>query len=104
MERARKEREGELREIRLFPEWGVDWPLWESGTTRYPGNPDDFGLSPELAEQLRAWLDFWELHFDLDKGWSSEANEAEWLSGGFQIAEDLQAEVYDFATVVARFR
>ncbi|WP_420098103.1 hypothetical protein [Corynebacterium sp.] len=107
----------ERREIRLFPDYGRDYPLWENTVFEetpegprvawdagYATHPRMYGLSTELTERLRAWQAFWEDH-DMDfSRWDSTENEQTWLAEGSRITRDLAAEVADFADVIPEFR
>lgn len=91
------------RVIRLFPDYGRRWPLWEDSTaerpSKYAMEPDDFGLSQNLAERLRSWQDVWDAE-NLDcNEWSSPANEMAWRAEGAAIAQQLREEVASFADV-----
>ena len=91
------------RVIRLFPDYGHLWPLWENSTdehpTKYTMEPADFGLSQELTGRLRAWYDAWEAEKLHVSGWSSRDAENAWRAEGTRIAEQLRDEVKAFADV-----
>jgi hypothetical protein len=91
------------RTIRLFPDYGHRWPLWENSTpehpTKYTMEPADFGLSEHLTQRLRAWYDTWEAQSLHLGGWSTPEHEAAWRTDGANIAEELRAEVRAFADV-----
>lgn len=107
----------ERRQIRLFPDYGRDYPLWENTVFEdtpegprvvwdagYATHPAMYGLSTELSTRLRAWQQFWEDH-DVDfNRWDSAENEKAWLDEGEEIARDLATEVSDFADVLPEFR
>ena len=64
-----------LRVVRMFPEWGVAWPLWESFTDNYPMDAAALALSSALATDLAAWNDRWQdrdLDDPLPAGWHDE--------------------------------
>lgn len=77
------------RVIRVFPDYGADWPLWEDGLMF----PDDYALSTELTAELRDWVDFWEANFHHLSGWNEPALRAGWIASGREITERLRAEV-----------
>jgi hypothetical protein len=104
IERARRQRAGELHRIRFFPEWGCDYPLWEDFTDKYTMEPGDYGISPELGRRLRDWARFWQRHLDPFDGWDDPGNEREWLATGDELVRALELEVYDIAVVVPEFR
>lgn len=76
-----------LRVVRMFPEWGVAWPLWESFTDNYPMDAAALGLSEALAAELAAWNSTWQdrdLDDPLPAGWNDE---------GWALHQRLQAEL-----------
>ena len=81
------------RVVRMFPDHGNPWPLWESFTDEYSRTPSELGLSPELTDALRRWYDAWE-PVALDGGPG-----AEWLEEGRRLAGALQRELRDVAEV-----
>lgn len=95
--------EAPRRNIRLFPDYGHRWPLWENSTpehpTKYTMEPADFGLSEHLTQRLRAWYDTWDAENLHQSGWSSPEHETAWRTDGANIAEELRAEVRAFADV-----
>lgn len=96
------------RVIRMFPDYGRDYPLWENSTSTwdvgYTTNPETYGLSEQLAGELAAWQTFWEEHLDPYDGWDSNANMTQWLRDGDQLAARLQAEVAQFADVHSEYK
>jgi hypothetical protein len=97
----------ERRQIRLFPDWGRRYPLWENSTLTwdvgYTTTPETYGLSKELAEDLEGWQAFWEAHLDPFEGWDSEVNRQTWLRDGEWLARRLRDEVASFADVASEF-
>ena len=91
------------RVIRLFPDYGHRWPLWENSTAERPSQyamePADFGLSQNLTHRLRAWYDAWDAENLYESGWSSAENYMTWKTEGARIAEQLREEVKAFADV-----
>ncbi|MBG0741496.1 hypothetical protein IV500_19210 [Paeniglutamicibacter antarcticus] len=91
------------RVLRLFPDYGHRWPLWENSTaerpTKYTMEPADFGLSQCLTERLRIWFDVWDAENLYENGWSSPGNEKSWRAEGASIVEQLREEVKAFADV-----
>ena len=104
IERARRERAGELHRIRFFLDWGHAHPLWESFTDKYTMEPGDYGISPQLAHRLRDWARFWNRHFDPFDGWDEPGNEETWLTTGDELVADLELELYDTAVILPEFR
>lgn len=94
---------GARRVIRLFPDYGHPWPLWENSTAEHPTNyamePADFGLSQSLSDRLRSWYDVWDAENLYESGWSSPENEMTWKTEGARIAAQLREEVKAFADV-----
>lgn len=95
--------ESARRVIRLFPDYGHRWPLWENSTaerpTKYTMEPADFGLSQKLTSRLRTWYDAWDAENLYENGWSSLEIETAWKQEGAIIAEQLREEVRVFADV-----
>lgn len=85
------------RVIRVFPDHGHRWPLWENFTDQYTMKPSDYGLSDMLSDGLRAWYDEWERH-----GIDWEPDNA-WLEEGYRLVELLRREVGAFAEVRPEF-
>ena len=91
-----------VRVIRLFPEYGRDWPLENSTPTRdvgYTTTPDMYGLSEELTRDIAEWNALWEVNFDPFDGWRCESAREKWRKDGVGIAARLRAEVRSFADV-----
>lgn len=78
------------RVIRLFPDYGHPWALWEDSTaeqpTKYTMEPADFELSQSLTLRLRARYDVWDAENLYDAGWSSAENQTAWNAEGASIA------------------
>jgi hypothetical protein len=77
-------------------EWSVEYPLWD----RSPGglglvDPEALGVSPSLAQRLRAWSDE---HNDAPNGpenftWPSRQAFVDWQRRGLDLAYALQNEL-----------
>lgn len=81
------------RVIRLFPDWGREWPLWESFSEQYTLDAEDLALSGELAAQLHAWNAAWQARQETDaipEGWVEQGRE---LHARVQTELDAVAEV-----------
>ncbi|WP_440713354.1 hypothetical protein [Gordonia sp. FQ] len=93
------------RVIRLFPDWGRDYPLWENSAgawdVGYTTGPDTYFLSPELAGRLAAWQRDWEGIFDEDREPDPRAS-ARWRTEGDELALLLADEVAEYADVEYR--
>ncbi|MEO6530729.1 MAG: hypothetical protein ABI563_11615 [Specibacter sp.] len=91
------------RVIRVFPDYGRRWPLWEDSTaerpSKYAMEPEDFGLSQNLTERLRRWQDTWDAENLDGNEWSSPVNETAWRAEGAAIAQQLREEVESIADV-----
>lgn len=91
------------RVIRVFPDWGHPWPLWEDGTDKYTDKytmePEDYGLSKDLTETMSRWYAFWEQHFDPDEGWDNPQNRKFSRVQGDRLVLMLKDEVSSFADV-----
>ena len=103
VEHARRGRDGELRRIRFFLDWGHGYPLWEDGADGYTKEPSDYGLSAELRERLHAWCQTWAQHCSPEHGWSDEQRHQDWLAVGHGLADEVELELYDFAEVIREF-
>ena len=93
----------ERRVIRLFPDYGRDWPLWESSTPTwdvgYTTDPEMYGFSEQLRRDMARWNAFWEWHFDPFEGWDNPESRERWRRDGERIASCLRREVASFADV-----
>lgn len=49
-----------LRVIRVFPEWGSGWPLWENFTEDYRLTGSGLGLTGPLSDALYEWNQTWQ--------------------------------------------
>jgi len=89
--------------IRLFPEYGRDWPLWENSTPAwdvgYTTTPDTYGLSDDLTRDMAELNASWDANFDPFEGWKSDMAREQWRKDGVDIAARLRVEVADFADV-----
>jgi len=93
----------ERRLIRVFPDYGHEWPLWGNSTAThdyaYAMSPSDYGLSSKLTDRIRAWYDFWVEHQDFDRDWDSPEDGIHWIAEGKDIAASIRAQVKEFADV-----
>ena len=91
------------RVIRLFPDYGRVWPLWENSTPTsdvgYTTTPETYGLSGDLTRDMAEWNAFWDAMFDPFDGWKDDAARERWRRDGLAIAERLREEVAGFADV-----
>jgi hypothetical protein len=78
--------------LRLMPEYGAGWPLWEAGGRTHPTS---FVLTDELRADLLEWQDFFEEHFHYERGWD-DARSRRWFDDqGHRLAHRLRAELPD---------
>ncbi|BDZ49702.1 hypothetical protein GCM10025867_19430 [Frondihabitans sucicola] len=78
------------RSIRLFSDWGFEWPLWENGHPSYNMEPADLGHSAELTARTRRWADDYESHLDINATpvvWRDSMTWNTWVEGGRRISE-----------------
>ncbi|RKS18071.1 hypothetical protein DFO58_2428 [Arthrobacter sp. AG1021] len=80
---------GNLRVLRIFCDYGAEWPLWECGMQI----PEDYGLSDALCVRLSQWNGQFQQHMHWDRGWSTGFDERRWIQDGRQLARDVQREV-----------
>lgn len=90
------------RILRVFPDWGHRWPLWETGTASYANTPELYGLSPEVTAGLRAWHDDWEQHFDIDTGWPDPVHEERSVTELRRLAAMITSEIGSWIRVQVR--
>jgi hypothetical protein len=87
------------RTIRVFVEWGCEWPLWENGER----TPADYNLTSELTTRIRDWVDVWEVNLDMNTDppeWRGDMTERSWTEEGRRVSEAIGWEVAAFADVV----
>ena len=100
---ARLRASGARRRIRLSPDFGRDWPLWEDDhdgdVINILASPADYGLSESLTQQIHAWFSFWQQHYDPDARWDSSSNYTAWHEEGRNVASAMRREVGEFAHV-----
>ena len=90
------------RTIRLAPDYGRGYPLWETSTETWDvgtaTDPQTYSLSAALASRLAAWQQTWEreFHYECD---SDPEVAARWHAEGEELARLLAAEVADYADI-----
>lgn len=90
---------GDRRTIRVFVEWGCEWPLWEDGER----TPAEYNLTPELTTRIRSWANGWEDNVDMVAEmpeWEGDVTKRTWLEEGRRISEAIGWEVAAYADVV----
>lgn len=93
------------RTIRLAPDYGRRYPLWETSTETWDvgtaTDPQTYCLSSALAASLAAWQQTWEREFHHERDSDPEVA-ARWHAEGEELARLLAAEVADYADVEYR--
>jgi hypothetical protein len=98
---SESDRSQSRRVIRMFPDWGHDWPLWETEHDNYLMEPPDYGLSADLTAKILGWHREWENGFDMNTeppSWKPGRGTL-WSERGREIADLLREEVRSFADV-----
>lgn len=86
------------RVVRVFHDWGAEWPLWESGD-KYAMEPSDYNLSDPLTELLQECGQmFYAYNMPFD-GWSSRRQEEIYLEKMRLAVEQLRKELAGVAAV-----
>jgi hypothetical protein len=96
------------RSIRMFPEWGVNLPLWESFTDHFPVERGALPLSAALEQALAEWNERWQqlADADLDSAAAATATATEWSAwrtDGVSLLAALRAEIRGVAEVSPEF-
>lgn len=86
-----------LKRIRMFPEWGVDFPLWGQDPDPYPYSLGDLPIPQELGLDLASWGREWGSYG------SDEARPDRWKDHGWLLFDRLQSALNGFAEVHPRF-
>lgn len=90
-----------LRNLRLFPEYGTKWPIWDA-------EDDDTAHTLDLTEAVRVdmlrWVEEWEQGYNYLRGWTSPKRRDAWFLEGDDIAQRLRNELSGIATIEARYR
>jgi hypothetical protein len=97
-------RDGQLREIRFFPDWGHASGLWESSGDVQVLEPEDLRLSADLARAIEHWSQLWVNEFTPNMAWTSADLAESWRLEGDRLAARISAEVWRFAEVKASHR
>ncbi|MFR0637526.1 hypothetical protein ACPROK_06120 [Glutamicibacter soli] len=83
------------RLLRIFCDYGAEWPLWECGMQV----PEDYGLSDTLCARLSQWNTQFQEHMHWDHGWRMGFDVRRWTQTGHRLAKDVQREVGPSITV-----
>ena len=102
LRRAQKARDGMLRIVRIFPDHGHPWPLWDPAAG-YTASPDTYGLSAGLTEALAKWYLAWEAAVGSGDGWPTDLQRMDWERQGDELVVWLTRELWDVAEVRAEF-
>lgn len=86
-----------LRCIRMFPEWSVDLPLWESFSEHYPCEPGELPIPTDLEQALMDWNREWQSHAE------SGSLPISWAENGWGLHRRLQTVLNGFAEVRPEF-
>lgn len=71
-------------------DYSAQWPLWaEDGMI----GPDDLGLSPPLAADLKAWQELFDADFHWETGWRTPAAQERHAREAAALVRRLRAEV-----------
>ncbi|SJM59485.1 hypothetical protein FM112_06545 [Gulosibacter sp. 10] len=87
-----------LRSIRMFPEWGVSIPLWESFTENYPVDPKTMPFGRRLKKDLDEWSAAWQAQAETNPEMPDT-----WRERGFELYERVQKALEDIAEVRPEF-
>ena len=97
---ARLRRAGQLRHLRLSPEWGTGCFLFSDGGG---ADPEHFNITPNMADRLRKWAAHWEeLGNPFTECTDLDALDT-WCQQGLTLAIALQRELYMTTVVVPEF-
>ena len=101
IQRAQANRDGLLISIRLLPEHGVSWPIWQRGVGLLEEN--SLPLSPVLNAELRDWSSFWATHLGMDGEWSSADDRDWWVRRARELEDALEIELWEVAVIERGF-
>lgn len=79
------------KELRLTCDYGAESPLWLDGHGMT--EPEELGLSRDLAARLRAWAATFNDAYHWEYGWSSTADPVEFAAIGRNLRDQLEQEV-----------
>ncbi|MEY9953964.1 hypothetical protein [Leifsonia sp. EB34] len=99
--RAQLQRDGALISVRLLPEHGVSWPIWQREVGLLDEN--SLPLSPALNAALREWSLFWATHLSMDGEWSSADNRDWWFRRARELEDALEIELWEVAVIERGF-
>ena len=83
-------------ELRLMSDYGCTWPLW---CAELGGGLSDLhatlGTSRSLEQDLLAWQEHFEVHFDFMHGWTSPRAADDYSTAGAGLLDRLRNELPD---------
>lgn len=82
--------------LRMFNEYGVDWPFWDDDG---PMDVEDLSLPEELTSRVLRWAAGFNGEFDWDRGWPSAAQRDAHVAEGHQLFREVQAALPAHLTV-----
>lgn len=82
--------------IRMFNEYGVDWPFWDDDG---PMDVEDLPLPEELTSRVLRWAAGFNDEFDWDQGWASAAHRDAHVAEGNRLFREVQAALPEHLTV-----
>ena len=86
-----------LISVRLAPEHGVSWPIWQRGVGLL--DEGSLPLSPAVNAALREWSLFWATHVGMNGEWSSANDRDWWVRRARELEDALEIELWEFAVV-----
>lgn len=86
--------------VRLFADHSSPYPLWSGSGKGEALDPAELGVSPELAEALKAWVTSWTVHQDELSGWDPPSSQATHQAQGHRLFLALVDQLGDRYDVV----
>lgn len=105
-ERSVREASHSIHEIRIFPDHGPEWPLWDVDfdTTACP---NDYGLSKRLSDRLLCWKGIWQERADFylksSGTWPTWWLPEGWFVEGYVLACETAEEAWHVGDVIPQF-
>ena len=84
------------KSIRMFNDYGVDWPFWDDDG---PMDVEDLSLPEELTSRVLRWAAGFNDEFDWAQGWPSAAQRDAHVAEGRRLFVEVQAAVPPQITV-----
>lgn len=86
------------RSIRMFPEWGVELPLWDTSGEHYPYEAGELPLSAPLEHELMSWGREWG-SYPVEQNTRPDA----WYTQGHALYVRLSEELRDIAEIIPQY-